>query len=286
MRFVKMHGAGNDYIYVDCFEQESPHQPSKLAVQVSDRHTGVGSDGLILMAPSERADARMHMWNADGSRGEMCGNGVRCVAKYLFESGIARRPALRVETDRGVLTLDLEISAGLVHRVRVNMGRPILNAGAIPTTLAGDPPVRARLDVDVSRGTDCVERLEVTCVSMGNPHCVLFVDELDDSRVRILGPRIEHHSAFPNRVNVEFARLLSPREMRVRVWERGSGETLACGSGACAAAVAGRLTGATDAEVAVHLPGGTLDVEIADDGDVFLTGPAEEVFRGEWTDRE
>jgi diaminopimelate epimerase len=191
-----------------------------------------------------------------------------------------------VETDRGVLTVDLETSAGRVHRARVNMGRPILNSSEIPTTLPGDPPVRAGLDVGVSRETDHVERFEVTCVSMGNPHCVVFVDDLADSRVHAAGPRIERHPAFPNGVNVEFAMLLSPREMQVRVWERGAGETRACGTGACAAAVAGRLIGASDAAVAVHLPGGTLDVEIADDGDVFLTGPAEEVFRGEWPNGE
>jgi diaminopimelate epimerase len=284
MQFVKMHGAGNDYVYVDCFAQPVPAQPAKLAPAISDRHTGVGADGLILITPSERADAWMLMWNADGSRGEMCGNGVRCVAKYLYESGIARKSKLRVETDRGVLDLELEVAAGRVNRVRVNMGRPVFKSSEIPTTLPGDPPIGVRLEL-AGVAESAAERLEVTCLSMGNPHCVVFADELSDGCVRGFGPRIEHHPGFPNRVNVEFAKVLSRSEMRVRVWERGAGETLACGTGACAAVVAGRLIGVVDSAVLVHLPGGPLNVEVADAGEVFLTGPAEEVFRGEWPER-
>jgi diaminopimelate epimerase len=282
MQFVKMHGAGNDYIYVDCMAQPAPREPALLARRISDRHTGVGADGLILIAASGRADARMHMWNADGSRGEMCGNGVRCVAKYLYESGTARRRTLHVETDRGVLDLALDVSAGEVRRVRVSMGRPILKSSDIPTTLPGDPPVRALIELaDAGKGQPA-ERIEVTCLSMGNPHCVVFVEELADARFKGLGPRIETHPAFPKRVNVEFVRVRSESEVQARVWERGTGETLACGTGACAAVIAGRLVGATGDTVAVHLPGGVLEVEIADDGDTFLTGPVEEVFRGEW----
>jgi len=275
MKFTKMHGAGNDYVYVDCFTEPFPDDPARLAQAVSDRHQGIGSDGLILICPSERGHARMRMFNADGSEAEMCGNGVRCVAKYVYDHGIAREDELKIETGRGVLTLQLEIAGGLVDRVRVNMGPPILNSVEIPTTLAGDPPVNARLDV-------AGRSLEVTCVSMGNPHCVTFVDQLSDEWVHAVGPQIEVHEAFPNRVNAEFIQILSPGETIMRVWERGSGETQACGTGACAAAVAGVLTGKTDRTVLCHLPGGDLLLEWPNDGDVFMTGPATEVFSGEW----
>jgi diaminopimelate epimerase len=277
MKFTKMHGAGNDYVYVNCFTEPVPDDPASLAQAVSDRHQGIGSDGLILICPSERGHARMRMYNADGSEAEMCGNGVRCVAKYVYDHGIAREDELRIETGRGVLTLQLQISNGLVDRVRVNMGPPILKSAEIPTTLAGDPPVNARLDV-------AGRSLEVTCVSMGNPHCITFVDELSDEWVRGIGPQIEVHEAFPKRVNAEFIQILSPGEIIMRVWERGSGETQACGTGACAAAVAGVLTGKTDRKVLCHLSGGDLLLEWPDDGDVFMTGPATEVFSGEWPD--
>ena len=275
VRFTKMHGCGNDYVYIDAFAESTPADIPALARAVSDRHTGVGGDGLILIEPSQRADARMRMWNADGSRGEMCGNGVRCVAKYVYDHGIARKDALTIETDKGVLTLRVRVRDGQVTGVRVNMGPPILRAGDIPTTLAGDPPVDVPLECDG-------RTLRVTCVSMGNPHCVMFVDRLTDDWVKGVGPRLERHAVFPQRVNVEFVQVISPAELSMRVWERGSGETQACGSGACAALVAGVLTGRTGREVLVHLPGGDLTLAWSEADDVLMTGPAVEVFRGQW----
>ncbi len=233
MRFTKMHGAGNDYVYVNCFAETYPQNPAELARKVSDRHFGIGGDGLILICPSETADARMRMFNADGSEAEMCGNGVRCVAKYVYDHGIARRTPLKIETGRGVLSLDLEIADDLVRRVRVDMGEPILDPARIPTTLSGNsslpagPVVNAPLKIGG-------EILIVTCVSMGNPHCVTFVKDPSDLWVLQIGPRVEIDPHFPNRTNAEFVQVLSPGEVRMRVWERGSGETLACGTGACA----------------------------------------------------
>jgi diaminopimelate epimerase len=277
MRFTKMHGAGNDYVYVDCFDERLPADVPALARAISDRHTGVGADGLIAIEPSAVADARMRMWNADGSHAEMCGNGIRCVAKYLYDHGIARREELAVETGRGVLTLRLFVEAGHVARVRVNMGRPIFEPSQIPTTLPGSPPTEVPLELGG-------RTVPVTCLSMGNPHCVVFVDELTDEWVHGWGPQIERHPAFPNRVNVGFAQLLSPTELRLRVWERGSGETQACGTGACAAAVAGAQTGRCERQVTCRLPGGDLELEWAASGEVYLTGPAVEVFSGEWAE--
>ena len=275
MKFTKLHGAGNDYVYVDCFAESVKGDLARLAVAVSDRHKGIGADGLILICPSEVADARMRMFNADGSESEMCGNGVRCVAKYVYDHGIARKERLQIETGRGVLVLDLETAQGKVARVRVNMGSPILEGSKIPTTLAGNPPIRQKLSA-------AGREFEVTCVSMGNPHCVAFVDQLSDDWVLRVGPLVERHPAFPRRVNAEFVQLLSPREFRMRVWERGSGETQACGTGACAAAVAGVLAGVAERRVLAHLPGGDLELEWDGSGDVFLTGPAVEVYSGNW----
>jgi diaminopimelate epimerase len=275
MKFTKMHGAGNDYVYVDCFAEPAPRDIPRTAIAVSDRHQGIGADGLILICPSEVADARMRMFNADGSESEMCGNGVRCVAKYVYDHGIARKDRLTIETGRGVLALDLETSRGLVQRVRVNMGTPILESTKIPTTLPGDPPIRQTL----SAGG---REFAVTCVSMGNPHCVTFVEQLNDDWVLRVGPEVERHPAFPRRVNAEFIQVVSPREFHMRVWERGSGETQACGTGACASAVAGVLAGLTERRVLAHLPGGDLELEWAESGEVYLTGPAVEVFSGDW----
>ncbi len=276
MRFTKMHGAGNDYVYVNCFAEPYPTDVVKLAIDISDRHFGVGGDGLVLICPSERADARMRMFNADGSEAEMCGNAIRCVAKYLYDHGIARRESLKIETGRGVLNLQCEVDGGKVQQVRVNMGLPILKSADIPTTLPGDPPIRQKL---AAAGRE----FEVTCVSMGNPHCVTFVDKINDDWVLRVGPEVERHPAFPRRVNAEFIQVLSPTEFHMRVWERGSGETLACGTGACAAAVAGVLAGLTQRQVTVHLTGGDLQIEWAESGEVFMTGPATEVFSGEYT---
>lgn len=275
MQFTKMHGAGNDYVYVNAFAERLPDDLAELSRKVSDRHFGIGGDGLILICPSERADARMRMFNADGSESEMCGNGIRCVAKYVYDHGIAAKDQLTIETGRGVLTLQVFPERGKVQRVRVNMGEPILQSDLIPTTLSGDPPIQAPLEVGG-------RSLRVTCVSMGNPHCITFVDEVNDDWVHRIGPLIERHPVFPKRVNAEFIQIVSPREIIMRVWERGSGETLACGTGACASAVAGVLNGLTDRTVLCHLPGGDLLLEWAESGEVLMTGPAVEVFSGEW----
>jgi diaminopimelate epimerase len=277
MRFTKMHGAGNDYVYLDCFRQPMPHDPAGLSRAISDRHRGVGSDGLILICPSDRADARMRMFNADGSEAEMCGNGIRCVAKFLYDHGLVRKPALSVETGRGILSLELEIHGGSVRQVRVDMGQPILEAERIPTTLPGNPPREVPLTVDG-------HTLSVTCVSMGNPHCIIYVDAApEDALVLGLGPKVERHAAFPRRTNVEFVRVVGPEEVYLRVWERGSGETLACGTGACAVAVTGVVTGRTGRRITAHLLGGDLRLHWSEtDNHVYMTGPAVEVFSGEW----
>jgi diaminopimelate epimerase len=278
MRFTKMHGLGNDYVYVSTFDQPSPSDPSKLAVAVSDRHFGIGADGLILIMPSGRADARMRMFNADGSEGEMCGNGVRCVAKYLYDHGLARKDRVAIETGRGVLALDLEVVGDKVRRVRVDMGAPIFDPAAIPTRLEGRPPVDAPLRV-------ADRDFAVTVVSMGNPHAVIYADDAAAFPLEALGPMIEHHPAFPRRVNVHVVEVYAPGEVRMRTWERGSGITLACGTGACAVCVAGVLTGRSVRNVLAHLPGGDLELEWPDDdAPVFMTGTATEVFSGEWID--
>jgi len=283
MRFTKMHGAGNDYIYIDCFSQPVPANPGDLARRMADRHFGVGGDGLILICPSAVADAKMRIFNADGSEAEMCGNGIRCVAKYVYDHGLCRKPTLRIETAGGVLTLEVELKGDKVARVRVDMGPPILQPEKIPTTLPGNPNLPGNPVVDAR--LDLSGRpVRVTCVSMGNPHCVTYVDQLSDAWVLQLGPQIERHPCFPRRVNAEFVQVLSPQEVRVRVWERGSGETLACGTGASAVCVAGVLTGRTDRHLLAHLPGGDLELHWADDNHVYLTGPAEEVFSGQWNE--
>jgi diaminopimelate epimerase len=271
LRFTKMHGTGNDYLYVDQREMP-PVDPVVLARQLSPRHTGVGSDGLILICPSTVAACRMEMYNADGSRGEMCGNGIRCVAKYAYERGIARVNPMSVETDAGVRTLDLEISGGRVIAVTVDMGAPVLDGPRIPVAAEGRV-IDHELSVDATQ-------YRVTCVSMGNPHCVLFQRGIDELNLEQTGPRFEHHPFFPSRVNTEFVEVLDRDEVRMRVWERGSGETLACGTGACAAVVAGVLTGRTGREVLVHLRGGDVTVGWEGDGPVRLRGGAVEVFEG------
>jgi diaminopimelate epimerase len=278
MRFTKMQGCGNDYVYVDCVNGKAPRDPAALSRAISDRHFGVGSDGLILICPSETADARMRMFNADGSEAEMCGNGLRCVAKYVHDHGVARKPKLAIETGRGVLSVDLEIRSGKVERACIDMGAPILQASDIPTTLPGNPPKDVSLNID---GTE----LRVTCVSMGNPHAVAFVPEITDHLVLGIGPKVEKHAAFPRRTNVEFVKVNRRDDATMRVWERGSGETLACGTGACASAVAGILTDRLARRVTIHLLGGDLELAWSEaDNHVFLTGPAVEVFSGDWPD--
>jgi diaminopimelate epimerase len=281
MRFTKMHGAGNDYVYVDCFAQPVPRDIPELARRMTDRRFGVGGDGLILICPSERADAEMRMYNVDGSYGEMCGNGIRCVAKYLYDHGIRRSESLKIESAGRVLSFELTVSRGKVERVRVDMGEPILIPAQIPTTLrSAKGPEEPVVDVPVSIGG---RQFKVSSVSMGNPHCVVFVDEPTDEWVLGTGPKIENDSHFPQRVNVEFAKVLSRRELEQRTWERGSGETFACGSGACAVCVSGVLTDRCERKVDIHLRGGDLSIEWNEsDNHVYMTGPAVEVFSGDW----
>lgn len=279
MQFTKMHGIGNDYVYVDCFMQSPPADGSALAQQISHRHFGVGADGLILILPSEVADARMQMFNADGSEAEMCGNGIRCVAKYVHDHGICTKPTLRIETRAGVLAVDLELRAGRVSRTRVDMGCPILPGRQIPTTWDHARVVDEQLEIDGVR-------MQVTCLSMGNPHCVVFVDKVTDDWVLRRGPQIEHDAHFPALVNVEFVEVASRTEVRQRTWERGSGETWACGTGASAVCVAGVLSGRTEREIVIHLRGGDLELQWNEqDNHVYMTGSAVEVFSGYWPDK-
>jgi diaminopimelate epimerase len=273
LHFTKMHGTGNDYVYVDCFAQ-SVADPVGVARAVSPRRTGIGSDGLILICHSRVADCRMEMYNADGSRGEMCGNGIRCVGKYVYDHGLVRKETLRVDTDAGIKVLHLHTDGGRVRSVTVDMGEPVLDGPRIPVASEGRV-VNAPLDV-------AGQTHHVTCVSMGNPHCVLFLDDVEDLPLAEIGPRFERHAFFPKGVNTEFIRVVSDRELRMRVWERGSGETAACGTGACAALVAAVLNGKTQRRAVVRLNGGDLDIAWqASDNHVMMTGSAIEVFSGE-----
>jgi diaminopimelate epimerase len=274
--FTKMHGAGNDYIYLDAFAQVLPGDVSGFVENMCHRHTGIGADGVIVIGPSDIAVARMMMWNADGSPGEMCGNGLRCVAKYVFDRKMASSTDFEIETDAGVKKVWVEAVHGIARRVRVSLGEPIFEAAKIPTLLVGDPPLRVPLTV-------AGRQFWVSSVSVGNPHCIILVDEPSDEWVLELGPRIERHPKFPNRTNVEFVRVVSRGQITMRVWERGSGETQACGTGAGAAVVACAMQDQTDRHVACQLPGGVLDVDWSEaDNQVYLTGSAVEVFQGTW----
>ena len=286
MRFVKMHGAANDYVYVDCFQEQSPLDPAGLAPRIADRHRGVGGDGLVLVQPSTVAAARMRMFNADGSESEMCGNGVRCVAHLVVARGHAPAGRVAIETGRGVLTLDVERTGDRTSRVRVDMGQPLLEAAEIPVTGAGrivDAACPA-LGAHESWWDDCGLDPRMTCVSMGNPHVVFYCRDVARVPLEAVGPRIENHTIFPRRVNVHFVEVLSRGHVRMRTWERGSGVTMACGTGASAVCVAGVLTGRTDGRLAADLPGGRLELAWDGVGAVFMTGPAEEVFEGTWPD--
>jgi diaminopimelate epimerase len=288
MHFTKMHGIGNDYVYVNCFKEPLPADPAALAVKIADRHYGVGGDGLILICPSERGDARMRMFNADGSESEMCGNGVRCVAKYVYDHGIARKPVLNIETGNGVLPIALEIENGKVSRARVDMGPPVLELEKIPVDSKFVQKSLQRHFYDIPDVLDYVDQkgsIPAVFVSMGNPHAVIFSMPAEDDHLE-LGARIEKHRAFPKRINVHFVQVHSPGEITMRTWERGSGITLACGTGASAVCVAGVLTGRTDRKILAHLPGGDLELEWADDNHVYMTGPATEVFTGEWLEAQ
>ncbi len=277
MRFTKMHGAGNDYIYINAMEEELPDDLGELAIQMSHRRFGVGADGIILIVASDKADAGMRMFNADGSESEMCGNGIRCVAKYVYDHGIARRKDLKIETGAGVLSLELELDhRGKVDQVTVDMGAPRLLAREIPTTLGAADQMVVHRQLEVLGHS-----LHATCVSMGNPHCVIFVPEITDELVLKIGPVIELDERFPKRTNVEFVEVLARGEVRQRTWERGSGETWACGTGASAVCVAGVLTGNTDRSIINHLLGGDLKLVWDESSNhVFMTGPAREIFEG------
>ena len=279
MRFTKMEGLGNDYIYVDCMAGEPASDWENLSIRMSDRHFGVGADGIILIMPSKVADFRMHMFNADGSEGKMCGNGSRCVAKYVYDNGLTRKTEVTLETLAGIKVLKMHLGAdGKVDTVTVDMGEPILTAAEVPALSASERMVEETLPT--AKHGD----FAVTAVSMGNPHGVIFVDEITDELVLGAGPELERHSAFPDRANIEFVKVIDGETVQMRVWERGSGETLACGTGACATAVAAALTGRTNRKVTVKLIGGDLSIEWNEkDNHVYMTGPARTVFTGVWT---
>lgn len=274
MKFTKMQGLGNDYVYVNCMEQ-MVEDAAETARRVSDRHFGIGSDGLILICPSDKADFEMRMYNADGSRGEMCGNGIRCVGKYVYDYGLTDKTSLSVETLGGIKHLFLEVKDGKVSLVKVDMGPAILEPEKIPVTAEGSRVVDEPLQVDG-------KTFRMTCVSMGNPHAVIYVDDVQGMDLEKTGPSFENHERFPNRINTEFAHVLDRNTVEMRVWERGSGETLACGTGACAVAVASILNGYTEDQVTVRLLGGDLKIEWDREANkVYMTGPAEVVFDGE-----
>lgn len=275
MKFTKMHGAGNDYVYVNCFDEQVAN-PAEMAITVSNRNFGIGSDGLILIMPSDKADVRMRMFNSDGSESEMCGNGIRCVAKYAYDHGIVTKTEITAETGAGILTLQLfPNQANKIERVRVNMGPPRLAREEIP--MNGNPAPQ----VVAEELTVLDKTFKITCVSMGNPHCIIYVDDVDSFPVATYGPLIENHQLFPRRTNVEFIQIISRTEVKQRTWERGAGETLACGTGASAVCVAGVLNNLTDRKILNHLAGGDLELEWVENGPVFMTGPATEVFNGE-----
>lgn len=274
LQFTKMQGLGNDYVYVDCTKKKLENA-SEVAVKVSDRHFGIGSDGLILINASSVADFEMEMYNADGSRGEMCGNGIRCVAKYVYDYGLTDQTHISVETLGGIKYLDLTVEEGRVRQVRVDMGRPMLCPTEIPVIANGESVIDMPIEVDDTE-------YRMTAVGMGNPHTVVFVEDVDGLEIEQIGPKFEHHPCFPNRVNTEFVKVLDRNTVKMRVWERGSGETLACGTGACAVAVACILNGLTENKVTVQLLGGDLLIEWDREADkVYMTGPAEVVFDGE-----
>ena len=276
MKFTKMQGLGNDYVYVNCLKEKIA-DPPELARKISDRHFGVGSDGLIMINPSDKADFEMEMYNADGSRAEMCGNGIRCVAKYVYDYGLTDKTYISVETLVGIKYLDLTVEDGKVSLVKVDMGQPILEPEKIPVAVKGSRVVDEPLLVDG-------KEYRMTCVSMGNPHAVIFVDEdVKNLPLEKIGPSFENHICFPKRVNTEFVRVIDRHTAEMRVWERGSGETLACGTGTCAVAVACVLNGLTEDAITVHLLGGDLYIEWdREKNTVYMTGPAEAVFDGEW----
>lgn len=275
LKFSKMHGTGNDYIYVNCFEQKVD-EPEKLAVTLSDRHFGIGSDGLILICPSDKADCRMVMYNADGSEGMMCGNGIRCVAKYAYEHGIAPKESMTVETKSGIKTLELTVEDNAVTYVAVDMGNAVTIPKDIPVLDDGKDFVKRKLNVGG-------KEYEVTCVSMGNPHAVIFTQGIDNIDLEKTGPLFEHFELFPQQINTEFVEVIDRHNLKMRVWERGSGETMSCGTGTCAVTVAAVLNGYCDRdeEITVKIRGGELKDTYLSDGRVIMRGTATHVFDGE-----
>ena len=277
MKFTKLHGCGNGYIYVNLFE-ETLENPAEMAIKVSDHHFGIGSDGLITIGPSEIADFTMHIYNADGSEAEMCGNGVRCVGKYVYDHGLTDKEVVRVETGAGIMVLELKVENGKVATVQVDMGEPIFEPEKIPVVAEGNPVLMEPIMVGD-------KEWKMTCVSMGNPHAVVFVDDVKEFPLETYGPLFENHVRFPKRTNTEFVKVVSPTEAYMRVWERGSAETWACGTGTCATVVACILNGFTERKVLVHLLGGDLTIEWDEETNhVFMTGPATEVFSGEYNE--
>ena len=274
MKFTKMHGCGNDYVYVNCLE-EKINNPNKVAKFISDRHFGIGSDGMICICPSDKADFRMAMYNSDGSEGAMCGNGVRCIAKYVYDYGLTDKTQISVETLGGIKYLDLTVEDGKVSLVKVDMGKPELEADLIPIISEREQVIDEPIEVDG-------KEYHMTGVSMGNPHAVIYVDDVKGLDLEKIGPKFENHERFPKRINTEFVHCIDRQTVEMRVWERGSGETLACGTGACAVAVASILNGYTEREVEIRLLGGNLQIEWnEEDNHVYMTGPATVVFDGE-----
>lgn len=276
MKFTKMHGIGNDYVYVNCFE-ETVENPERISELISDRHFGIGSDGLVLIMPSDKADFRMRMFNADGSEGMMCGNATRCIGKYVYDNGMTDKTEITLETKSGIKKLKLFPENGKVKTVLVDMGKAIIKPAEIPVLADGEDFISRKIEVNGNEET-------VTCVSMGNPHCVIFTDKnVDDFELEKIGPSYENHPLFPERINTEFANVIDGNTVKMRVWERGSGETWACGTGACATAVAACLNGhcKRDEEIRLMLRGGDLFITYKSDGTVLMRGPATTVFRGE-----
>jgi len=274
IRFTKMHGAGNDYIFINCHGLTLKN-PSKASVKLSNRHLGVGSDGLVLILPSNNSDFKMRMFNADGSEAQMCGNAIRCLGKYVYERGLTTLNTITVETDCGEKALKLEVNDdGEVSRVCVDMGSPVIKASSIPVIHDKDEVVNEQIMLHGQAHL-------MTCVSIGNPHAVFFVDAITDEQIFKFGPEVESMPCFPEKTNVEFAQILNRNQIKMRVFERGSGETKACGTGACAVLTAAVLNDLTDRKATVELTGGCLDIEWAEDGRLYMTGPAVDVFDGE-----
>lgn len=275
MKFTKMEGCGNDYVYVNGFEEKIDN-PNEVAIAVSDRHFGIGSDGLIIINPSEVADFKMCMYNADGSEGKMCGNGIRCVAKYVYDFNLTDKDVITVETLSGIKTLKLNVENGKVKTVRVNMGAPILECDKVPVKYDDEKMINKPVKVDE-------KTFNITCVSMGNPHAVTFINDTDNLEIEKIGPKFENNEIFPDKVNTEFIQIIDKKTVKMRVWERGSGETFACGTGACASVVASVLNRLTENKVTVKLLGGELEIEYnQDENTVYMTGPARVVFTGEY----